>query len=60
MDLIHSQSPPQKVVLKKYKSCAKFVAEVVQKIGKVTLKLRAIWLIFGCKMLLWSFSKFWQ
>jgi len=41
-------SPPE--------SCAKFVAEVVQKIGKVAPKLRAIWLIFGSKMLLWSFG----
>ena len=32
-------SPPQKVALKKSKSCAKLVAEVAQ---KVALKLRAI------------------
>jgi len=29
------------------------VAEVAQ---KVALKLRAIWLVFGCKMLLWPFG----
>jgi len=44
-------------VLKKSKSCAKFVAEVAQKkLGKAALKFRAIWLIFGCKILLWSFG----
>jgi len=49
--------PPQKVSLKKSKSCATLVAEVAQKkLGKVALKLRAIWLIFGCKMLLWFFG----
>jgi len=37
------------------------MAEVAQKkFGKVALKLRAIWLIFGCKMLLWYFGKLWQ
>ena len=46
-------SPPQKVALKKSKSGAKLVAEVAK---KVVLKLRAIWLIFGCKMLLWPFG----
>jgi len=46
-------SPPQKVVLKKSKSCAKLVAEVAQ---QVALKLHTIWLIFGCKMLLWPFG----
>ena len=49
---LHNQSP-QKVALKKSKSCAKLVAEVAQ---KVALKLRAIWLIFGRKMLLWPFG----
>ena len=64
-------SPPRKLRSKKSKSCAKFVAEVAlnlwqklrRKIGKVALKLRAIWLIFACKILilvLWYFGKFWQ
>jgi len=43
-------------VLKKSKSCAEFVAEIAKKLGKVALKLRAIWLIFGCKILHWSFG----
>ena len=47
-------------MLKKSKSCANFVAEVAQKIGKVALKLCAILYIFECKILLWYFGKFWQ
>ena len=46
MSVSSCQLVPQKVALKKSKSCTKLVAEVAQKIGKVALKLRAIWLIF--------------
>jgi len=39
--VVVSHLVPQKVELKKSKSCAKYMAEVSQKIGKVAPKLRA-------------------
>jgi len=44
---MHSKNPKVALNLRQ-KLCKKF--------GKVALKLRAIWLIFGCKILLWSFG----
>jgi len=43
---------PQKVALTKSKSCAKLVAEVVQKIWKSCAKVARNLAHFGCKMLL--------
>jgi len=46
-------SPPRKLRSKN----PKVALNLWQKLRKkVALKLRAIWLIFGCKMLLWPFG----
>jgi len=56
----HLVSPPRKLRSKNPKVALNLWQKLRKKIGKVALKLRAIWLIFGCKMFLWYFGKFWQ
>jgi len=53
-------SPPRKLRSKNPKVALNLWQKLRKKLWKVALKLRAIWLIFGCIMLLWSFGKFWQ
>jgi len=49
-------SPPRKLRSKNPKVALNLWQKLRSKIGKVALKLRAIWLIFACKILFWSFG----
>jgi len=53
-------SPPRKLHSKNPKVVLNLWQKLRKKVGKVALKLRAILHIFGGKILLWSFGKFWQ